>query len=262
MWAIQPGSALADGESQVDAANARSGADPEEDENEQGFTPNRKRLRYYESAELSRNMVANKEVGGKRANRNSCFLCGAWDHHASSCPNERCIICLQSGHQIRDCPKAKRPVVCSTCGRVGHSQGDCTIIQELTTDVANCRCIACGAHGHLSCTPFEKRPKNISCFNCGKRGHQANDCREDGFDRWQRVFVQSLGDRDHGARIGFGRGGILSQHRGPPPASISLEQLMSSQSRRHASVSPPRHIWSGASTSRAMEGRNRSGRPP
>lgn len=261
MWAVEPNSALPDnglddpllnrgggngdeeGTPRLMRETSQPGSDVDsvsEDEDEPTTTTPSKSmgrakrpraaLRYYEDVSVKNEHAAGKEAGGKRANRNCCFLCGGWSHYAGSCPNDRCLICLQTGHQSRDCPSDRRIGVCSACGRVGHSRRECPLLDE--PEVSDCRCVACGEYGHLDCTPFERRPKRASCFNCGSMGHEANDCARDGPDRWQRLFVQSLGSSmsrtpgSWGSSGGQGRGALSSQ-RGPPPSSgRSLHQLM------------------------------------
>ena len=268
MWAIQPNSALPEAIAEIDSRRVEllpaghSGSDAEnqseEEEVHHGRTPSSgaKRphaaLRYYEDSEVRNERAAGKDAGGKRANRNCCFLCGGWSHHASSCPNDRCIACLQTGHQSHTCPAGKRPRVCPTCGRVGHTQRECTLLEEISPEeLAECRCVACGSLGHLDCTPFEQRPKRPFCFNCGAAGHEANACAQDGNDRWQRLFTQALSygaSRTPGSGGSYGSafcgtpgsggsyggkgrasyGGTLSSQRGPPPSSSSsLDRLMS-----------------------------------
>lgn len=241
MWAVLPGSARPEESEEPASATrvrgAEAGAPPSDDDEPHSTTPVKRRrsVRYYDNSQETNEVAEGKEAGGRRANRNSCFLCGDWSHHAYACPNDRCIICLDNGHQQRDCPKGNRPCVCSACGRVGHLRVDCTLVQHGSEELSDSRCIACGEYGHLDCSPLEKRPRNISCFNCGAKGHLANDCDSDGFDRWQRLFAQTLSSRpsrsrSFGSSYGDGRphtsGSVISMHRGPPP-SMSLGQLMS-----------------------------------
>ena len=122
-----------------------------------------------------------------------CFLCGGADHRAGDCPDEVCLVCLGRGHRSRDCTSQQRITVCGMCGRVGHTRGSCPERGQPALDVSQCRCVACGALGHIDCSPYEQRPRRVSCLNCGQGGHTANECRESGSDRWHRLFASALG---------------------------------------------------------------------
>ena len=129
-----------------------------------------------------------------------CYLCGDPSHRAHNCPDEVCILCLRRGHQSRECPlsRERRACVCSLCGRVGHRHTECAERLLPKPDLTDARCVACGQHGHVDCTPYEKRPKRLSCMNCGLGGHMADHCPESGNDRWQRLFAQALGNGGNG----------------------------------------------------------------
>ena len=133
-----------------------------------------------------------------------CFLCGGADHRASDCPDEVCMVCLQRGHRVRDCKAGLRIGVCNLCGRVGHQRNDCPERSQPPPDVSQCRCVVCGKMGHLDCSPYEKRPKRVSCMNCGAGNHTAIDCDADGADRWHRLFAVALGGGGGGGKGGGG----------------------------------------------------------
>ena len=151
---------------------------------------------------------------------NVCYLCAGADHHAGSCTEEMCLVCLKRGHRSRDCPTNRRIAVCSICGRIGHQRADCTDVAR--PDVSDCRCITCRDWGHIDCSPFEERPRRVSCFNCGAAGHQALDCPRDGLDRWHDLFSYALGskgkdgssDRGKGGGKGSGKGGGKGSGKG------------------------------------------------
>lgn len=128
--------------------------------------------------------------------RTACYQCGSVDHLASECPNDICIVCLSVGHTSADCPSGGRPVVCSLCRRLGHDRRACPEASPPSaSDLADVRCVACGGFGHVDCTPYEARPKEPSCWNCGRKGHAADDCPHDGIDRWHRLFTAAAPPR-------------------------------------------------------------------
>eukprot|EP00965_Chrysotila_dentata_P043134 1432815-Pleurochrysis_carterae.AAC.4 len=132
----------------------------------------------------------NKSKLSKRV-RLACYLCGSAAHSVSKCPHELCFICLKPGHHSHECPSHGRPVVCGLCGRLGHERRACPESSQTAPDLSLCRCIACGEHGHVDCSPFERRPKQLSCSNCGSLGHAAPSCQCDGMDRWHRLFTSA-----------------------------------------------------------------------
>ena len=182
MWAVLPGSALGDAEdvSELqrgtvevdhthtpgpygeDSGSSQEEANEAEPEAEISYPADKRRVsgRYFSSID---DRAEERDAAGRRANRNACFLCGDWSHHAAACQNERCIVCLRTGHHTRDCPTDRRPGVCSTCGRVGHQRRECPAPMTPTpAELADCRCVVCGGPGHLDCSPFESRPKQAS----------------------------------------------------------------------------------------------------
>ena len=170
-----------------------------------------------------------------------CYLCAGTDHHSAECPEEMCLICLQPGHGYKSCPEGGRICVCNNCGRVGHQRAACPELGKPAPDVSQCRCLSCGELGHIDCSPFEQRPRRVSCFNCGTKGHAAADCGRDGYDRWHRLFASALGSRGGNYGKGGGDGGgkgkgggdgdgkgerrgagtTLSNHVGSAPARFS-----------------------------------------
>mmetsp|Transcript_1594 Transcript_1594/g.5674 ORF Transcript_1594/g.5674 Transcript_1594/m.5674 type:complete len:215 (+) Transcript_1594:158-802(+) len=117
--------------------------------------------------------------GGRRKDvrvRFCCYLCGDTSHTAAECPRAICIACLGVGHQYADCPSGRKPAVCGCCGRLGHVKRDCP--WRAPPDLARVRCLVCGELGHTDCSSEGRgeRPQRVSCFNCGRSGHDANGC--------------------------------------------------------------------------------------
>ena len=183
--------------------------------------PRRAPLRYFETA------TAGDDRGGP-----SCYLCGG-PHVANKCPDERCFVCLQRGHQSRSCPSKLEPG-----SRVLELRRLFHAPQASDADMAEVRCCVCGEYGHLDCSPWEQRPRNPSCFNCGRQGHTAAECgvrngEAQGF--WHSV-IAGLGRNGGGAprnagrggrqqqrdNAKQGRGGVTSNRRGPPPPHARL----------------------------------------
>lgn len=78
----------------------------------------------------------------------------------------RCQICKATNHQTEQC----RQIICSFCNKRGHIFEVCR--QRLQT---NQTCGYCRRPGH---TTAECRSKSsTNCFQCGKQGHWANECR-------------------------------------------------------------------------------------
>lgn len=152
-----------------------------------------------------------------------CFLCGGADHNASRCPGEVCFMCLEAGHTSRDCPSGGashlflervRSITYRTAAAAARGGGGAA-----RPDLSQVRCLACGALGHVDCTPDEGWPKNLSCFNCGRDGHSALGCPAEGMDRWHKRFapLASSTARWQGRASGGGGG---SSKPGPPPAAF------------------------------------------
>lgn len=220
MWAILPGSSL---EHAADSTSEGGEADspapiPSEDSADDAPQPQqREEHPRRRSSGAWRSFLRPESPKLRRASvRFCCYLCGDETHGAASCPDDICICCLRVGHQMKECPSGRRPVVCSGCGRLGHFQRDCTASSERVS-LELVRCLACGEYGHVDCTPHEPRPKRISCFNCGLTGHNGTGCSKDGSDRWSRLFSAAAnsvvsgppaawGHVSGGGRAGGGRG--------------------------------------------------------
>ena len=87
-----------------------------------------------------------------------CTRCNLKGHEASDCVIDKvtsCQICQSPEHTAVFCPKIK----CSTCQLFGHSTEHCT-----------------SGHTRLSFKTFESQTRY--CSRCGKRGHEANACRQ------------------------------------------------------------------------------------
>ena len=150
-----------------------------------------------------------------------CFLCGSPEHHASHCPGEVCFQCLQTGHTSKECPSGSGGghVFLQRVRAITHRS------QAPQLDVSAVRCVACGELGHVDCSPDDGRPKNLSCLNCGRDGHAALSCNEEGMDRWHRRFapLAGPGSAPQGKGGGGARrpGGSLRQP-GPRPEFRSI----------------------------------------
>ena len=182
------------------------------------------------------------DPAGLRRRSNVCFNCGSAAHNSYACPEEVCIICLGRGHRSHECSSGGRPNVCSACGRVGHMREACPHRAfSPPADVSSCRCAFCGELGHVNCAPEEvPRPRNTSCFNCGKEGHEAPWCPYDGMDRWQGLFASGLrgginlrggkgskgGGKGRGGGSGRGGRGGKGGGAGRSFAASSLSDLM------------------------------------
>ena len=204
------------------------------------------------------------EVARSRSSDRSrvCFLCGGADHHAGRCPGEVCFMCLESGHTSRDCPNGGNTSIFlervrSMTHRAAGGGGEGGGGGEARPDLSQVRCLACGALGHVDCTPDEGWPKNLSCFNCGRDGHSALGCPADGMDRWHKRFAPLAS----GAARWQARAGGGSSKPGPPPARFMDRAQASLASFRQ------RGGGGGASSSRRdgqrhTPGGNKPGPPP
>ena len=177
--------------------------------------------------------------------RDVCFLCGSADHHANTCPQSVCFQCLQPGHTSKECPESGgHQIFLQRVRAITHRSN----ARQL--DLSQVRCLLCGGLGHVDCSPDDGRPKNLTCLNCGRGGHDALNCIEEGMDRWHRRFAPLAGPGGRGGGGGdgggasrsdpgparFRRASELSNNRpGPPPEKF----------RNRPGPPPGRNSWGG-----------------
>lgn len=97
-----------------------------------------------------------------------CWACGKLDHESHDCTFKRCFVCSQTGHEHGECTRKRD--WCERCNLHGHAQPQCPLEQYhkgLTNerDASTCRCIRCGAIGHVNCLYLSTRsnPRRSSC---------------------------------------------------------------------------------------------------
>lgn len=141
--AMQP--KKSEGRQRVDVKRYYGGAGPALQESDDGY--------------LSRHM-----------SRAFCVVCRCPDHRAYECPEVRCWVCYEKGHEASVCPN--RWTKCERCGRKGHQKDQCLYEvlfgAEREGQWAGVRCVRCGEEGHPMCggplaaSPSPREPEEPS----------------------------------------------------------------------------------------------------
>jgi protein AIR1/2 len=111
-----------------------------------------------------------------------CRNCHERGHIAAQC---RVVICESCGernnHYTRHCPKLQK---CTNCGEAGHLRSECKSRSRIIF------CNRCESRNHTDdrCPDIwrsyklAKRkphyPESISCYNCARKGHYGDECRD------------------------------------------------------------------------------------
>ncbi len=122
-----------------------------------------------------------EEVAAKR-----CFLCGREGHSSRKCPDEECFLCRRRGHRAADCPNKDGG------GKRAGSERDAGGPPKKARRWSPPRfiaplCYVCGSRKHNDCSLSKMPLAELSCYNCGHRGHSAGGCREPKAERYARV---------------------------------------------------------------------------
>lgn len=96
-----------------------------------------------------------------------CFICGSQNHTSKLCHQKYCTNCFSFGHFQKNCNSKNR---CSICGIVGHIDDKCTFHWRKYSTITNPNDLILNDESNLL-NGNGKVNNNISCFNCGSRGH-------------------------------------------------------------------------------------------
>jgi len=128
-----------------------------------------------------------------------CFLCGQVGHIRANCPNppklKPCPLCAKTDHDLETCPLR---ISCFNCGKLGHQSRACTKRPGLPPrrmdppkHQQDVLCMVCRKPGHTMCkaiTWFHKMQGEISCDNCGRRGHSGDLCTRPNVEECRKDF--------------------------------------------------------------------------
>jgi cellular nucleic acid-binding protein len=166
---------------------------------------------------------SNRKSGGgmKKDNRywekdisKKCNHCGMVGHLMANCPNgdddfKPCQLCAEVGHQMFSCPMK---AICFNCGVPGHVSRECPNSRSQTrrqicticfgrdhhriqcrerprnVPIQDAVCMECGKVGHSMCGGMKWffGLTGVSCFNCGRSGHNGFGCRRPNLDQCSR----------------------------------------------------------------------------